>query len=87
MKNFTSSTLKKALKDQGIYSGGSKTEANIAKDLIYCTDLAKFLEEGKFLGLFLADHMGIYDVYKGPSNSAPALESSAQFPIGDPLYI
>jgi hypothetical protein len=81
MKNFTSSTLKKALKDQGIYSGGSKTEANIAKDLIYCTDLAKFLD------LFLADHMGIYDVYKGPSNSAPALESSAQFPIGDPLYI
>ncbi|TVY17992.1 Dimethyl-sulfide monooxygenase [Lachnellula arida] len=54
-------------------------------DLTYWTDLAKTLEAGKFHGLFLADHLGIYDVYKGPGNSAPALESGAQFPIGDPL--
>lgn len=54
-------------------------------DLSYWTDLAKILEDGKFHGLFLADHLGIYDVYKGPHNSTPALESGAQFPLGDPL--
>ncbi|TVY57610.1 Dimethyl-sulfide monooxygenase [Lachnellula cervina] len=56
-------------------------------DLTYWTDLAKILEAGKFHGLFLADHLGIYDVYKGPGNSAPALESGAQFPIGDPFLL
>ncbi|TVY45330.1 Dimethyl-sulfide monooxygenase [Lachnellula subtilissima] len=56
-------------------------------DLTYWTDLAKTLEAGKFHGLFLADHLGIYDVYKGPGNSAPALESGAQFPIGDPFLL
>ncbi|TVY30906.1 Dimethyl-sulfide monooxygenase [Lachnellula hyalina] len=56
-------------------------------DLTYWTDLAKTLEAGKFHGLFLADHLGIYDVYKGPGNSAPALESGAQFPLGDPFLL
>lgn len=37
--------------------------------------------------MFLADHLGIYDVYKGPANREPALLSGAQFPIGDPLYV
>ncbi|CZR59353.1 related to coenzyme F420-dependent N5,N10-methylene tetrahydromethanopterin reductase and related flavin-dependent oxidoreductases [Phialocephala subalpina] len=56
-------------------------------DLDYWTDLAKILEAGKFHGLFLADHLGIYDVYKGPGNSVPALESGAQFPLGDPFLL
>jgi hypothetical protein len=55
-------------------------------DLSYWLDLAKILDEGKFHGLFLADHLGIYDVYKGPANRDPALLSGAQFPLGDPLY-
>lgn len=46
--------------------------------------LAKLLEEAKFHGVFFADVLGIYDVYKGPSNNAPALQSAAQIPIGDP---
>lgn len=54
-------------------------------DLSYWIELAKILEKGKFHGLFLADHLGIYDVYKGPGNKDPALLSGAQFPIGDPL--
>ncbi|KAJ4305058.1 hypothetical protein N0V90_000588 [Kalmusia sp. IMI 367209] len=56
-------------------------------DLNYWLDLAKVLEEGKFHGLFLADHLGIYDVYKGPANRDPALLSGAQFPLGDPLLL
>lgn len=54
-------------------------------DLSYWTDLAKVLEKGKFHGLFLADHLGIYDVYRGPANREPAILSGSQFPIGDPL--
>ncbi|KAB8261587.1 luciferase-like domain-containing protein [Aspergillus pseudonomiae] len=56
-------------------------------DLSYWIELAKVLEKGKFHGLFLADHLGIYDVYKGPGNREPALLSGAQFPIGDPFLL
>ncbi|EXJ79750.1 hypothetical protein A1O3_08033 [Capronia epimyces CBS 606.96] len=56
-------------------------------DLKYWIDLAKLLERGKFHGLFLADHLGIYDVYKGPANRDPALRSGAQFPLGDPILL
>ncbi|OKL64193.1 hypothetical protein UA08_01009 [Talaromyces atroroseus] len=56
-------------------------------NLDYWIDLAKTLEEGKFHGLFLADHLGVYDVYKGPANRDPALLSGAQFPIGDPFLL
>lgn len=49
--------------------------------------LAKLLEEAKFHGVFFADVLGIYDVYKGPANNTPALQSAAQIPIGDPRYM
>ena len=54
-------------------------------DIDYWIDLAKILEEGKFHGLFIADMLGIYDVYKGPDNIDPVLPGAAQFPISDPL--
>jgi len=57
------------------------------EDLSYWVELAKTLEAGGFHGLFLADHLGIYDVYRGPGNIVPALESGAQFPVGDPFLI
>jgi FMN-dependent oxidoreductase (nitrilotriacetate monooxygenase family) len=52
-------------------------------DLSYWTDLAKLLERGLFDGLFLADVVGIYDVY-GSGNDA-ALRAGAQVPVNDPL--
>jgi long-chain alkane monooxygenase len=52
-------------------------------DLSYWTDLAKLLERGLFDGIFLADVIGIYDVY-GSSNDA-ALRAGAQVPVNDPL--
>lgn len=55
-------------------------------DIEYWTSLAKTLEAGKFHGLFLADMLGIYDVYKGPGNFGPALPGGAQAPHTDPLY-
>lgn len=53
--------------------------------LDYWTDLARTLERGKFDGIFLADVMGIYDVYGGTPDVA--LRSGAQVPINDPSLI
>lgn len=51
--------------------------------LAYWTNLAKTLERGKFDALFLADVIGVYDVYQG-SNQA-ALAQAVQVPAHDPL--
>ncbi|KAI1616960.1 alkanesulfonate monooxygenase [Exophiala viscosa] len=53
-------------------------------DLEYWTDLAKILEEGKFHGLFIADVLGHYDIYKGKGSLDAGLPGVAQFPITDP---
>jgi alkanesulfonate monooxygenase len=53
--------------------------------LSYWTDLAQTLERGKFDGLFLADVLGVYDVFgQGPQ---AALRQAAQVPVNDPLLI
>ncbi|KPM42231.1 Dimethyl-sulfide monooxygenase [Neonectria ditissima] len=52
-------------------------------DIQYWLELAKILE-GNFHALFLADMLGIYDVYKGPGNIKEVLPGAAQFPISDP---
>lgn len=54
-------------------------------DIEYWTDLAKLLEEGKFHGLFIADVLGHYGVYKGAGNIDPSLPGAVQFPVSDPL--
>ncbi|KAA8911488.1 luciferase-like domain-containing protein [Sphaerosporella brunnea] len=56
-------------------------------NLEYWLSLAKALEDGQFHGVFLADVLGLYDVYKGPQNKAPALAAAAQFPIFDPFLV
>ena len=53
--------------------------------LEYWTDLAKTLERGQFDALFLADVLGIYDVYKGSPRTA--LENAVQVPVNDPLMV
>jgi FMN-dependent oxidoreductase (nitrilotriacetate monooxygenase family) len=53
------------------------------KDLDYWIDLAKILERGKFDGLFIADVLGVYDVYGG--NVEAALRQCAQVPVNDPV--
>jgi FMN-dependent oxidoreductase (nitrilotriacetate monooxygenase family) len=53
------------------------------KDLGYWTDLAQLLERGLFDGLFMADVIGVYDVYgSGPD---AALRAGAQVPVNDPM--
>jgi len=48
-------------------------------------ELAKLLERGKFDGLFLADVVGVYDVYGGSPETA--LREAVQVPANDPLLI
>ena len=53
--------------------------------LPYWIDLAKTLERGRFDGLFLADVLGVYDVY-GNSPDA-ALRHATQTPANEPLML
>jgi len=54
-------------------------------DLDYWTSLAKTLERGKFDGIFLADVLGIYDVYGGSPDAA--LRHAVQVPVNDPVLL
>src|ERR1700684_2136517 len=53
--------------------------------LPYWVDLAKTLERGRFDGLFLADVLGVYDVFGG--NSDAALRNATQTPVNDPMLV
>ncbi|MDV7413028.1 LLM class flavin-dependent oxidoreductase [Acinetobacter baumannii] len=55
------------------------------KDLEYWTDLAQILERGFFDGIFIADVLGIYDVYH--QSAEHALIGAVQVPVNDPLQI
>ncbi|MDO7397174.1 LLM class flavin-dependent oxidoreductase [Acinetobacter baumannii] len=55
------------------------------KDLEYWTDLAQILERGFFDGIFIADVLGIYDVYH--QSAEHALAGAVQVPVNDPLQI
>jgi FMN-dependent oxidoreductase (nitrilotriacetate monooxygenase family) len=52
------------------------------RDLRYWTDLAQLLERGGFTSLFIADVLGIYDVYRGGPETA--VRDGTQVPVGDP---
>jgi FMN-dependent oxidoreductase (nitrilotriacetate monooxygenase family) len=54
-------------------------------ELRYWTDLARTLERGLFDGIFLADVLGIYDVYDGGPEAA--LRNAVQIPLGDPMMV
>jgi FMN-dependent oxidoreductase (nitrilotriacetate monooxygenase family) len=54
-------------------------------DLEFWADLARTLERGLFDGIFLADVLGIYDVFGG--TPAAAIRRAAQMPVNDPLQL
>lgn len=54
-------------------------------DLGYWTSLARTLERGLFDGVFLADVLGVYDVYGGSPDAA--LRTASQVPVNDPLLV
>src|SRR6516225_6231564 len=53
--------------------------------LPYWVDLARTLERGRFDGLFLADVLGVYDVYGGSPDAA--LRHATQTPANEPLLL
>src|SRR5438874_336645 len=53
--------------------------------LDYWVELAKLLERGKFDALFLADVLGVYDVFRGSPDAAIA--NAVQVPVNDPLLL
>ncbi len=53
--------------------------------LAYWTDLARLLERGLFDGLFIADIVGVYDVYGGSLDLT--LRESIQLPVNDPMLL
>lgn len=62
-----------------------RDKADSYNTLDYWTDLARTLERGRFDAIFLADVLGIYDVYKGSPRTA--LENAVQVPVNDPLMV
>jgi FMN-dependent oxidoreductase (nitrilotriacetate monooxygenase family) len=54
-------------------------------DLATWVELATLLERGKFDALFLADVIGVYDVFR--DNREAALTQAAQIPVNDPMLL
>src|SRR5699024_10407921 len=55
------------------------------KDSEYWTELAQILEKGKFDAIFLADVLGIYDVYEDSRDAA--VRQGAQVPVNEPMLV
>ncbi|MBN9016395.1 MAG: LLM class flavin-dependent oxidoreductase [Rhizobiales bacterium] len=55
------------------------------KDIRYWTELATMLEGAGFDSIFLADILGIFDLYQGSTDAT--LRTATQVPINDPLSI
>lgn len=53
--------------------------------LEYWTDLARLLERGLFDGLFIADIVGVYDIYQNSVDLT--LKETIQLPVNDPLLL
>ncbi|PYH42851.1 LLM class flavin-dependent oxidoreductase [Aspergillus saccharolyticus JOP 1030-1] len=62
-------------------------ESHRFNEIEHWTELAQMLEAAKFHGIFIADVLGGYDVYKGPRNLDPAIASGAQWPVNEPLAV
>ncbi|KAK4210873.1 dimethyl-sulfide monooxygenase [Rhypophila decipiens] len=54
-------------------------------EIDHWVDLAKLLEDAKFHGIFIADVLGGYDVYK--KSLDPAVATGTQWPVNEPLAV
>ncbi len=69
---------------QGMWTHPRDRSAEYAR-LHHWTGLARLLERGLFDGLFLADVLGVYDVYGAAPDAA--LRGAVQVPLLDPLML
>jgi FMN-dependent oxidoreductase (nitrilotriacetate monooxygenase family) len=68
----------------GLWSHPSDQSA-FYNEIDYWIDIARTGERGKFDAVFLADALGVYDVFRGTPDAA--LASGAQIPLNDPLLL
>lgn len=61
------------------------SKASQYNTLEYWMDLAKTLERGRFDAIFMADILGVNDVYKGTPDVA--IRSGMQVPVNDPMFM
>ncbi|TKT75738.1 LLM class flavin-dependent oxidoreductase [Aquamicrobium sp. LC103] len=66
---------------QGVWSHPNDRSTQL-NSLAYWTDYAKLLERGLFDMLFIADAIGVYDVYGGSKDAA--VRGGVQMPMNDP---
>lgn len=59
------------------------SQASRYNDIEYWTNMARELERGCFDNLFIADVVGVYDVYRNSAEAA--LRDAAQVPVNDPF--
>ncbi|KAG7802761.1 hypothetical protein KL944_002408 [Ogataea haglerorum] len=62
------------------------TSYRFASDLEAWVEIAKLLEKGKIYALFIADHLTLFDVYKGPNNYRDAVKTGLNVPKADPSH-
>jgi len=62
-----------------------KDKSTTRTDLSYWINLAKLLERGGFLSLFIADTYGGYDTYEGSLDNC--VRRAAQWPVLDPVIV
>jgi FMN-dependent oxidoreductase (nitrilotriacetate monooxygenase family) len=62
-----------------------RDRADTYASLDYWTEIARILERGKFDALFIADVLGVYDVYGGAATTA--LREAIQVPLNDPVLV
>ncbi|KAK1253250.1 hypothetical protein MKX07_001327 [Trichoderma sp. CBMAI-0711] len=70
----------------GLWRHPQDRSANF-NNIHHWVELAQLLERAHFHGIFIADVLGPYDVYKGPQNPDPAIISGAQIPVNEPLVL
>jgi FMN-dependent oxidoreductase (nitrilotriacetate monooxygenase family) len=68
----------------GLWTHPNDKAANY-NDIEFWVSLAKTAERGKFDTVFLADALGVYDVYGGTPDAA--LRTAAQTPLNDPTML
>ena len=69
---------------QGLWTHPRDRSAGYA-GLDHWVSLARLLERGLFDGLFLADILGVYDVFG--ASPGPAIRHAVQVPVNDPLML
>ena len=55
------------------------------KDIEYWQEVAQIAEKGLFDAIFIADVIGVYDIYRG--NDMGALQTALQVPVNDPTQL